>query len=443
MRNISTGIAALLFMALFFSCEKRHIDDNIPASVVNFSRAGLRISEFYDVEGVHTDTFYVTNAGFEIPADIDVTVAVDETGLGAYNESNGTDYQLLPPSCYALEQVSGKVTASHRTHPFLVVFDCEAFGQLENPSQYVLPIRLSGSQPEAIGEQSLLIVQPHMLEAQLALDGAGVTEVRLPDAPETPEYRFTVSAGFESRWDINFELIEGQAVLDEYNAAHQTNYRALPEQAYTLESATSLSAGVSSADVTFSLRKADVPAGVYAIAVKLQSGDIDGRSIGIDADNIGIIRINNGSTTQRLDRSAWSISFFDSYGATDVPEKMLDGDAGSFWQPAWNASHFGTTTLPFTVVVDMGAQTTLEGFELWRRPGTYASDLRGGVFEVSTDGISWKQATPFDCGDVNNKNEGPLYFYCEPATCRYVRIYITASNRNNTSNMAEFFTLGN
>lgn len=439
--HIQIGAIALSLFALFLACEKRHINDNIPPSVVNFSRPGLQLTEFYDVEGAHTDTFYVTNAGFEIPADIDVAVDVDEAGLRAYNESNEMDYQLLPSSCYTLEGASGKVSASHRTHPFLVTFDCEAFGQLENPELYVLPLRLSSYVSDAVGQQSLLMVRPRMLKAQLVLGKAGVEEVRLSDAPATPEYRFTVSAGFENRWDIAFELIEGQAVLDEYNAAHQTNYRPLPEQAYTLEHSSSLSPGVSSAEVTFSLHKADVPPGVYAIAVKLQRGEMNGRSIGIGADNIGIIRINNGSTTRRLSRAAWNISFFDSYGAADVPEKMLDGDLGSFWQPAWNTSHFGKTTLPYTLVVDLGKETVLEGFELWRRPGTYASDLRSGLFEVSVDGINWTQATPFDCGDVNNKTEGPLYFYCESIRAQYVRIHITESNRNNTSNIAEFFCL--
>lgn len=436
-------IGAVLFSGLFFSCEKRHIDDNIPASVINFSRGGLLVSEFYDVEGIHTDTFYVTNAGFEIGNKTNVSVTVDESVLADYNNANGTEYGLLPSKYYELRQVPGVISKEQKTHPIMLIFDCAALEELADHRNYVVPLKLSAADESALGKQSFLIVQPSMLEARLMLGGAGVKEINLDNTSETSEYTFTVAAEFKNQWKIEFELSEGQSVLDDYNSLHNTNFQALPKEAYTVDYSSSLSEGVSTTDVKFSLRNSAVPEGVYAIAVKLVSGDLEGVPLDIFEDNIGIIRIDNGKVKKRSNRAGWRISSYDSHGASDIPEKILDGDYATFWQPAWNGSHFGKTTLPYTIVVDMGEQTTIEGFEIWRRPGTYASDLKSGVFEVSADGINWIKATAFNFGDVANRIDGPFYIYCEKVDARYVRIYISESNRNQTANIAEFYVLAN
>lgn len=436
-------IGVALFAGVWFSCEKRHINDNIPTSVVNFSRSGFLISEFYSVEGKHIDTLYITNAGFEIADDTQVSVAVNESVLTDYNNANGTGYNLLPSEYYELEQISGKITDEQRTHPLMLIFDCNALEKLEDINNYVVPLQLSSTNENVIGELSFVIIQPNMLDARLMLDGAGITEVKFDNTSEVSEYTFTVAAEFVNQWDIQFELSEGQTVLDEYNLIHQTNFRSLPEEAYTVEYPSSLAQGVSSADIKFSLHNSAVPDGVYALAVKLISGSLEGAPIDIFEDNFAIIRIDNGKTTKRIDRSAWSIDSYDSYGASDIPEKILDGDNSTFWQPAWNASHFGKTMLPYTLVVDMGEEVILEGFELWRRIGSYASDLKAGVFDVSEDGINWTRARAFNFGDVTDKTEGPFYVYCESVNARFIRIYIAESNRNQTSNIAEFYGLEN
>jgi hypothetical protein len=436
-------VGTVMLSGILFSCEKRHIDDNIPPSVINFSRGGFIFSEFYDVEGTHVDTFYVTNAGFEVKSSASVSIAVDEGLLADYNSENGTEYMVLPSQFYELSQVSGVISADQRTHSFMLTFDCAELAELGDLSSYVVPLRINTPDGHALGEQSVLIVQPKMLAARLMLRDAGIQEIKFENTSESTEFTFTVAADFKNQWDIGFEIIEGQAVLDEYNQLNSTNFRALPREAYTVEHRSTLTPGISSADIKFSLNNSAVPDGVYAVAVKLVNGNMEGAPIDVFEDNVRIIRINNGKAQRRLDRGGWSVSFFDSFGASDRPEKILDGDHATFWQPAWNASHFGSTSLPYSLVVDMGKETSLEGFEVWRRPGNYVTDLKKGSFEVSLNGVDWIKATDFDFGDTSNKTEGPIYVYIENVVARYVRILITESNRNQSSNLAEFYGVAN
>src|SRR5690606_38533543 len=109
----------------------------------------------------------------------------------------------------------------------------------------------------------------------------------------------------------------------------------------------------------------------------------NGAPIIVKDDNFAIIRIDNGKTTNRVDRSLWNIVLADSYATGNPPNRIMDGDFTSYWQPAYGDGHIGKRELPYTIVLDMGAEKEINGFEIWRRTGTYVTDLKAGLIEVS------------------------------------------------------------
>jgi hypothetical protein len=186
---------------------------------------------------------------------------------------------------------------------------------------------------------------------------------------------------------------------------------------------------------------ADLPKGLYSIALELDAAEINGKTVDIDESNTLILRIKNGETTTRNDRTDWTVTS-NAYAIGYEDALILDGVQTSFWQPGWRATDFGSLALPYNIDIDMQEEQDVEGFELWRGlNGSATADLPGCDISVSTDGTTWTKVAYIECGDVTNRSEGPFYAYCEKISARYVRIDITTSNRKQASNISEFYTL--
>lgn len=446
MKLINIYASMLLLCAVLISCEKRHVDDNIPSSVINLSRAGVVNVEFYDVVGTYVHTVYATNAGFKEGGSTKVNLVVSQEALNSYNTENQTNLKMLPATAYILKSSAQNVTPESKSAAFDIEFNCIELAKLGNLDDYVLPVSLTtegslSSNPKL----SYTLIHPNMLGAELKMKELGLKEVNL-DTVDTDEivYTFDVFTEFDNKWQTEFEIVDGQDAVMAYNALNNTIYQSLPANSYTIEPISKLVPGESTKSFKVTVNKLAIPSGVHSLAIQLKSANMNGAPIEVKNNSIAVIRFANGSTTTRAVRTGWSLESFDSQGGTNYARLILDGNHTTFWQPAWLATHEGVRVLPYSMVVNMGSQIVVDGFEIWRRPdqnALYSSDLKAGYFEVSTDGQNWKMATTFDCGPITVKNAGPLYFYCETVTAKYVRITITESNRLNNSNIAEFYTL--
>jgi len=443
MKKLFYLICSFLVFFIILACEKRHVDDNIPEASANFSRDGIYEVVFYNIQKTYTDTIYVTNASFNFEQSQTVNIVLDEAALLAYNNTNSSNNLLLPKEAYKLEVNQATLSKDQRSVAIPITFNSEVIESLVDRDQYLLPLQLQSNDGSKIGKHNLIFLKPVLKEAEIKLEGSGMQEFLFQDLQDEQSITLQIATQFANEWEINYELVVGQVVIQEYNQINNRILVPLPSDAYTVTFPDKMSAGTSSVPVEIKILKSKIPEGVYSIGVELKSASLGDAPIHITGDKFAVIRINNGKASVRNPRSTWSIKSFNSQGAADAPSKIYDNNFDSFWQPAWNDSHIGSKTLPYIIELNLGTISTIEGFEIWRRPGKYASDLKMGNLYVSSDGVSWKLASKFDFGDATVTTVGPFMIYCEKVDARYVKIEITGSNRSQTSNCAEFFTLKN
>ncbi|MBD1363644.1 DUF1735 domain-containing protein [Mucilaginibacter sp. ZT4R22] len=151
LKNISMllGLAAVVS---FSSCLK---DKNF----VDFAAVGVTVELPLAPSGIQAQSFEIssTPATFQIAVNVaspkplstplDVTIAVDQAALTAYNTANSTSYELLPAAAYTLSGTKLTVPANQR----LVYLTVTVKSSVIDPSKaYVLPISLVDASGQTI-----------------------------------------------------------------------------------------------------------------------------------------------------------------------------------------------------------------------------------------------------------------------------------------------------
>ncbi len=204
---------ALICMGLF-SCEERHIDDNLYDSSVCIINNGLQKETLYDVEGEHIFTINTYCSGF-YGGNPNVRLVYNQAGvLDTYNEENGTSYRLLPENCYQLD-TRHKVMEDNKVS-YTITFDCQKIAALtadktySDIQDYVIPYSIVSetdgiNNPVSTGAGTIFI-KPEMNRVAYVLDGPKSSELKLEgDWYFMP---FKLSTSIENKWDIkhNFDM---------------------------------------------------------------------------------------------------------------------------------------------------------------------------------------------------------------------------------------------
>jgi hypothetical protein len=96
------------------------------------------------------------------------------------------------------------------------------------------------------------------------------------------------------------------------------------------------------------------------------------------------------TSTNRIDRSGWTVIDVSSEQPGHEGSKAIDGISGSFWHTNWNTS----SPAPHHITVDMGTINEVSGFlSMPRLDNDYNGIIREYVLYVSTDNITWEVAS--------------------------------------------------
>ncbi|MET7747680.1 discoidin domain-containing protein [Micromonospora sp. NPDC005367] len=147
-------------------------------------------------------------------------------------------------------------------------------------------------------------------------------------------------------------------------------------------------------------------------------------SLHLFAMTVGTVDGGGSGTHTLLSRTGWSASASPS-SATDVPARMLDGNASTRWST-------GTAMAPGqTVTVDMGAVRNISQITM-DSAGSTGDYARSYQVSLSSDGVNWGPPVATGTGT------GPLVTVGFPATtARYIRVTQTGSSSTWWS-IAEF-----
>ena len=100
------------------------------------------------IDSVQTIVYGANFGGYGYPAsDIQIQFEVNESLVDSFNMVNGTNYAVLPNSCYSLEQLSSLISKGKlSTEPLLIRIN--PVNNLTTFKKYLLPVSISGIDPD-------------------------------------------------------------------------------------------------------------------------------------------------------------------------------------------------------------------------------------------------------------------------------------------------------
>ncbi len=460
---------ALLCMGLF-SCEKRHINDNMYPSSVYIINHGLQAETLYDVEG-RTHTFDINTycAGF-YGGDPNVRLVYNQAGvLDAYNEENGTSYRLLPENCYKLDS-RHKLMEDERV-AFTVTFDCDKIAALSNDQfyadiqDYVIPYTVV-SETEGITDSILeeignIFIKPEMSKMSFTLIAPKTSDV-VEDA-ESYSMQFKLKTAVENKWEseynFDWELTDGDGLQ-------------LSQESYSITCSSATETFVSGvSEITYDLKLLK-SSSLKAVNIRAAVGRTDGGFdyVGKDVYNWKF------EVYAPLSKEEGAVPGFErTHPNGDVcgnwlndnnnPYKLINGVAGSdYWGWNWNKRAEGGVrpedeaaegTMgaghPYAFIFDLSAAVDVAGVCLWRSNASESNwkALGAGYVEFSNDRDTWTGKVEFDFTDQSkypftgqNNNIGPLEIPNEtPVNAKYIRLTLT-KNWYGPQVMGDNLTMG-
>lgn len=461
---------AVILLTVLVGCAEDHRNDNLYDSAVYFvnnATAGVKNTEtMYDVQESLDYPVYVYCSGY-YGGTTDVSMAVDESFITLYNETNSTELLALPSDCYEL--TTTRATIKDRKATMSVKFNVSALKALSNEDDfsdlenYVVPLVLTsnGDIPVSEREDNMLgyeLVHPVLERASVAFS---VTEdVTVSGLTYTMTMKTLFDNSFNVAWNVEFE----SASFEAQNATESTSrgnsieakyaMKALPLDAITNADVKSLAAGENQVEYTITMPEG-TPYGKYYLHVTVNGATLDGQSIPIESGDVDAdivfeympsVTMGNVSTSGSVLSSYMTLipqsdmTFkAESYQSGNPPANAIDGDVSNMWENRWGSNGVGVYTIPIIGIIDLGSQQTVNVIEVWRRSGSYVTDLR--TFEVyaaemtdysDVENMTYSGLTYLGNVDFGSDTDVAKLTMLDEATTRYLVLKFTASNRNGS-----------
>ncbi len=416
------------------------------------------------------------DVGFELGTDITVLRSGGDPSLSAsttlvtmsqdeLSEFNA-DYNLLDPSLYT---VNSKLdfAPNERYKVVTISFSSEAIKEMKenyNDGTYYAALKLQQDGETSVDGDKYYILRRIVVKDATINFGlnSGVTNMTPSNSTFTVSLPFDNTA-FDIAWDLEIEnVFDDSEESTELGNTLPAKYarKGMPLEAFVNSEDKSLSPGDNSLTYEISLPEG-TPYGVYWLKVKLSNPTLNEAPISTttgenveaviryeympDVNVSGLLTALNGSATP-LDRTGW-VFHTESQMDSNPGKVVLDGDLGNFWENRWGGGGYGTYSLPFNAVIDMGSKQNVNILEPWRRPGGYVTDTKtieiyaADTADYTTDresiaytGLTYLGTAEF--GNTSNTRQAQLFAF-DPAETQYIILRFVGTNRGNCASLAE------
>ncbi len=389
---------------------------------------------------------------------LDAATAITTMTQDELSEFN-VNYKLLDPSYYT---VTSKIdfASDERYKNIYVTFDKDKIKEMKesyNDGTYYLALQLQQQ-----GETSIDTEKYYMLRRIVVKDAtinfgmnSGFNNWNIEDPSFTVSLPFE-NTDFEIEWDMEItNTFDDSGESTDLGNSLPAKYvrKGVPMEAIVNKDVNTMEKGVNS--VTYSIDMPEgTPYGVYWMTVKLSNPTLNGMEIESTRGDVeAIVRYEylpqvsaesfgtalNG-VAKALDRTDWTF-VPESQMNGNPGSSVLNGDTSNFWENRWSSNGYGTYSIPFNAVLDMGSKQKINVIEPWRRPGTYVTDTRcievyaaesadySNPEEITYEGLTYLGNADF--GGTSNKNQGQL-FALDTAETQYLILHFASSNRNGS-----------
>lgn len=296
-------------------------------------------------------------------------VAMTQDELSEFNP----EYKLLDPSLYT---IASKINfaPNERYKIVSLAFSSEAIKEMKencNDGTYYAALKLQQEGETTVDTDKYYILR-RIVVKDATIDfglSSGVVNMNPEKSSFTVSLPFNNTA-FDIAWELEVENVfndTGESTELGNSLAAKYARKGMPLEAFvTTESA--MEPGVNSLTYSISMPEG-TPYGVYWLKVKLSNPTLNEAPIatttGEDVEAViryeympdvtvsGFLTALDGSATA-LDRTGW-VFHTESQMDSNPGSVVLDGDLGNFWENRWGNGGYGTYSLPFNAVIDMGS----------------------------------------------------------------------------------------
>jgi len=432
-------MALSVFSLWFVSCDEYRDADELDDQLY-LQKSGLLEAKVFNW-GTFTYELPVIKSG-KGNHSATVRLSVDESVLAAYNETNGTDYKLMPDNCYSLKEGSLSFTEDDYRKFFLIDFDPASLTDLGNDGlQYILPCLLVTDNADiriVEEDKAQILIKPSVYQPYIGFETPGIYRTGSEFSIKTDDDDVLViypkvQVNYYNDWDISYDVEVNSAALDEYNgslSAGARKYKLLPEGAYTIDRSTCILnknrdyeyLKITLEEKAFKVDENNYAFGYYALPLKIASVS----KYGIDPEaDVTIYPISIQPPV--MEKTGWTIEECNSIitdevenaSSMDIPDNLLDNNNNTYWC----TRAIKPIEFPYFVTINLQENCSLYrlGFQLPEDESL--GNIKSGYFEVSTDGENWTKIV--DWNRKSNLEDRSMELDFSMQQANYIRFVIT------------------
>ena len=298
-------------------------------------------------------TFTVGRGGHNPEAQSEIILApFTKEEMKEYNETTGSEYELLPPEYYTLP--TQLTLAPNELYKNVDVVFKSAIGTLTEGKDYLLPIRLLTNSGSVNENKNLLCLKPNVLTPSVLLrepvNGKLDVTMSTEDAEteKTVEVRYYLDLKNEWNFSVNFEKDVAQltAAVNAYNEKNDSNYPLLPIANYEFDASLSFTQAASNPKLPVKLDRNGLEVGSYLLPII--PTDCAGMPFDISkaicyihvmiTEQLPQIDLKNKATLKASSTVQWS---------GEEIKNVLDNNPETHWQSIWCDWPSGSTAGAF------------------------------------------------------------------------------------------------
>lgn len=357
-----------------------------------FKNSGVEPLVLYKTGENTQYTAVINKAGSDLQATASVTVGVmNEVELSLYNETNGTDFTLLPDHCYQLDaEKILNFTSSDTYKHFGVTFKTGEVEQLQstNPTfSYVVPLYITSSEEIINSEKDKVMIQPSVVVPSIYFVNSGLLEKSHSGSSEIVAFECPISLPLKNQWTFDVEIAVDENLLNDYNVANKTHYQLLPVAAYQMDPIIPFVPLVSEKPVMVNIDFSKLDYGIYMLPLKL-SATTNPNFIIDESSNTCLLAV-----TYRLPKVNLQVNMLSS-NALEPKEgslaALLDGNISTYFH-----SEYSQTTVPESEMhylqVSLAESIQKMQFTFTTRKENGNAAPAGIYVEISDDGANFER----------------------------------------------------
>lgn len=440
------------FIVLFNSCNdsKYDLDNIVPNEyhkILYISNSGKQKLILYDTgeDFVYSLSVFKSGSNPKETADVDLSVMSQEQLDLKYSTPEAVEYKVIPEDCYSFDSNKLLFASGDRFNSVNISINTNAVKELLDDNtavNWVLPVVATSNTDSINANKNIAFLQ--IADVITPTTGFVINDNSIEEYDFGTAFTVTkdieISLSTDNKWNIECELSVDNDYIEEYNLINKSSYQAFPEGSYSFPEIVVLSSGTTK---------------------ELVNVNIDGTKFITPGDYMLPINIKNVSefaisTTNRIyplvirikgnefDRSKWRI-LSDSEETSGEPApngpaiNAIDGNLDTYWHSTWKENSFGRKQLPYELIIDMNSICTVTQIGMIQRGNGY-TDVKDGKIYVSNDSEAgdWKEVGSF----IMQQNMEKQLFSVLSTQCRYVRVVIESSYRQQYCSLSEIYAYG-